>query len=60
VIMWELCTLNRPWEGVPPERVCWDLSQFLFQFLLRFYIRKIFVESWNENDNLCWPFFILC
>lgn len=21
VIMWELCTLNRPWEGVPPERV---------------------------------------
>jgi serine/threonine protein kinase len=22
VIMWELCTLNRPWEGVPPERVC--------------------------------------
>ena len=22
VIIWELCTLNRPWEGVPPERVC--------------------------------------
>lgn len=21
VIMWELCTLSRPWEGVPPERV---------------------------------------
>lgn len=21
VIMWELCTLNRPWEGLPPERV---------------------------------------
>lgn len=21
VIMWELCTLNRPWDGVPPERV---------------------------------------
>ncbi|KAK6919703.1 hypothetical protein RJ641_015607 [Dillenia turbinata] len=20
VIMWELCTLNRPWEGIPPER----------------------------------------
>ncbi|KAJ1415762.1 Serine-threonine/tyrosine-protein kinase, catalytic domain [Sesbania bispinosa] len=20
VIMWELCTLSRPWEGVPPER----------------------------------------
>jgi serine/threonine protein kinase len=22
VIMWELCTLSRPWEGVPPKRVC--------------------------------------
>lgn len=22
VIMWELYTLNRPWYGVPPERVC--------------------------------------
>ncbi|KAF7822917.1 serine/threonine-protein kinase EDR1-like isoform X1 [Senna tora] len=21
VLMWELCTLNRPWEGIPPERV---------------------------------------
>ncbi|CAO2813063.1 unnamed protein product [Amaranthus hypochondriacus] len=21
VIMWELCTLTRPWEGVPPDRV---------------------------------------
>ncbi|KAH1073475.1 hypothetical protein J1N35_025803 [Gossypium stocksii] len=21
VIMWELCTLNRPWESVPPERL---------------------------------------
>jgi len=21
VIMWELCTLSRPWEGIPPERV---------------------------------------
>ncbi|XP_055800737.1 serine/threonine-protein kinase EDR1-like isoform X2 [Solanum dulcamara] len=20
VIMWELCTLNRPWEGIPPDR----------------------------------------
>lgn len=36
VIMWELCTLNRPWEGVPPERVyiicfyfIWNVS-FLF------------------------------
>ncbi|XP_057506926.1 probable serine/threonine-protein kinase SIS8 isoform X3 [Actinidia eriantha] len=26
VIMWELCTLNRPWEGVPPERVVYSIA----------------------------------
>ncbi|PPD77746.1 hypothetical protein GOBAR_DD25328 [Gossypium barbadense] len=26
VIMWELCTLNRPWEGVPPERVVYAVA----------------------------------
>ncbi|KAL7000566.1 mitogen-activated protein kinase kinase kinase [Sarracenia purpurea var. burkii] len=26
VIMWELCTLNRPWEGVPPERVIYAVA----------------------------------
>ncbi|KAH1144222.1 hypothetical protein GYH30_034453 [Glycine max] len=26
VIMWELCTLNRPWEGVPPERVVYSVA----------------------------------
>ncbi|CAJ2645770.1 unnamed protein product [Trifolium pratense] len=26
VIMWELCTLNRPWEGVPPERVVYTVA----------------------------------
>ncbi|XP_038900893.1 serine/threonine-protein kinase EDR1-like isoform X3 [Benincasa hispida] len=26
VIMWELCTLNRPWEGVPPERVVYAVG----------------------------------
>ena len=25
VIMWELCTLTRPWEGVPPDRVFFTL-----------------------------------
>lgn len=30
VIMWELCTLNRPWEGVPPERVYADIRYFTF------------------------------
>ncbi|XVF58590.1 hypothetical protein PTKIN_Ptkin07bG0078400 [Pterospermum kingtungense] len=26
VIMWELYTLNRPWEGVPPERVVYAVA----------------------------------
>lgn len=26
VIMWELCTLNRPWEGLPPERVVFSVA----------------------------------
>ncbi|CAH8310443.1 unnamed protein product [Eruca vesicaria subsp. sativa] len=26
VIMWELCTLTRPWEGVPPERVVYAVG----------------------------------
>ncbi|PIN05482.1 Non-specific serine/threonine protein kinase [Handroanthus impetiginosus] len=26
VIMWELCTLNRPWDGTPPERVVYAVA----------------------------------
>ncbi|XP_071715347.1 serine/threonine-protein kinase EDR1-like isoform X2 [Rutidosis leptorrhynchoides] len=26
VIMWELCTLNRPWEGLPAERVVFSVA----------------------------------
>ncbi|KAA8526288.1 hypothetical protein F0562_008509 [Nyssa sinensis] len=26
VIMWELCTLSRPWDGVPPERVVYAVA----------------------------------
>ncbi|KAI3465842.1 hypothetical protein Pfo_022504 [Paulownia fortunei] len=26
VIMWELCTLNRPWDGIPPERVVYAVA----------------------------------
>ncbi|KAK7264391.1 hypothetical protein RJT34_32000 [Clitoria ternatea] len=26
VIMWELCTLNRPWEGVRPEKVVYAVA----------------------------------
>ncbi|XP_010525061.1 PREDICTED: serine/threonine-protein kinase EDR1 [Tarenaya hassleriana] len=27
VIMWELCTLSKPWEGVPPERVVYAVAK---------------------------------
>ncbi|XP_009395709.2 uncharacterized protein LOC135582492 isoform X1 [Musa acuminata AAA Group] len=26
VIMWELCTLNRPWEGIPPVQVVYAVA----------------------------------
>ncbi|KAL8140442.1 hypothetical protein V2J09_006463 [Rumex salicifolius] len=26
VIIWELCTLSRPWDGVPPERVVYAVA----------------------------------
>ncbi|KAL2474021.1 Mitogen activated protein kinase kinase kinase-related [Forsythia ovata] len=26
VIMWELCTLSRPWDGIPPERVVYAVA----------------------------------
>ncbi|KAF5458603.1 hypothetical protein F2P56_022624 [Juglans regia] len=26
VVMWELCTLSRPWDGVPPERVVYAVA----------------------------------
>ncbi|XP_074302311.1 serine/threonine-protein kinase CTR1-like isoform X2 [Silene latifolia] len=26
VIMWELCTLSRPWKGTPPERVVYTVA----------------------------------
>lgn len=31
IIIWELYTLNRPWDGTPPERVC--LNSYFFRRL---------------------------
>ena len=39
VIMWELCTLNRPWEGVPPERVC--RAHFTSEFYVFFSLGQL-------------------
>lgn len=38
VIMWELCTLKRPWEGVPPERVCQISPCYLVIVCLSFFM----------------------
>lgn len=36
VIIWELYTLNRPWDGMPPDRVCHNsFSLHLHQFCFR-------------------------
>lgn len=55
VIMWELCTLNRPWEGVPPERVCLidDLLIFHeeFAFPLCFLIENFGSSKCNDYVN---------
>lgn len=32
VIMWELCNLTRPWEGVLPERVCYIFIHLTITF----------------------------
>lgn len=41
VLMWELCTLNRPWEGVPPERVCY----YLFMLRDSFYFYHVLYQK---------------
>lgn len=43
VIMWELCTLNRPWEGVQAERVYAHIS-FTYSQSPFFSPRKIFIK----------------
>lgn len=35
VVMWELCTLSRPWEGIPPERVyAWHICLVIHFFVV--------------------------
>jgi serine/threonine protein kinase len=48
VMMWELWTLNRPWEGVPPERVYSTDSQFSFQDFLFLFCAKVIMFSFDQ------------
>lgn len=54
VIMWELCTLNRPWEGIPPERVCWN-NPFPF-FCVSFAQAKDWIKE--RNKVVKWKSFV--
>ena len=55
VIMWELCTLSRPWEGVPPERVCWHVIHYCPLYLWQSH-REInwLVPLWLPGSLCCW------
>jgi serine/threonine protein kinase len=40
VIMWELCTLNRPWEGIPPVQVTAIFLRYVEMFPLPAYVES--------------------
>jgi serine/threonine protein kinase len=40
VIMWELCTLNRPWEGMPPVQVTAIFLRYVEMFPLPAYVES--------------------
>lgn len=60
VVMWELCTLSRPWDGVPPERVRLTYSfilfvEFSFIFRLNLTAKRylcIIIELWTSFSLL--------
>lgn len=61
VIMWELCTLERPWHGVPPERVrALYLTSPLLWLIVFSYVLKLvsyFHMATSSNNNCLVPFF---
>lgn len=54
VVMWEFCSLNRPWEGVPPVQV----SHVSIYILLTIYASLFIVEKKTKWDlkGFCVPF----
>jgi serine/threonine protein kinase len=50
VIMWELCTLSRPWEGVPPKRVC--LRSFISLLNIMFFSGSCMVVQYCSIRDL--------
>ncbi|XP_043701429.1 serine/threonine-protein kinase EDR1-like isoform X2 [Telopea speciosissima] len=52
VIMWELCTLNRPWEGVPPMQVVYAVANEGSRLEIpEGPLGKLIADCWAEPDE---------
>ncbi|KAJ4885024.1 Mitogen activated protein kinase kinase kinase-related [Raphanus sativus] len=52
VIMWELCTLTRPWEGVPPERVVYAVAYEGARLEIpEGPLGKLIADCWTEQEQ---------
>lgn len=52
VIMWELCTLNRPWEGVPPMQVVYAVANEGSRLEIpEGPLGKLISDCWAEPDE---------
>lgn len=52
VIMWELCTLNKPWDGIHPEKVHF---QFTVAFCLTDYfeVMRQYIHMFANSGSPC-------
>lgn len=52
VIMWELCTLNRPWEGIPSERVIYAVAHEGSRLdIPEGPLGRLITDCWSEPDE---------
>ncbi|MCL7039014.1 hypothetical protein MKW94_026570 [Papaver nudicaule] len=52
VIMWELCTMNRPWEGVPPMQVVYAVANEGSRLEIpEGPLGKLIQDCWAEPDD---------
>ncbi|XP_028807674.1 probable serine/threonine-protein kinase SIS8 isoform X1 [Neltuma alba] len=52
VLMWELCTLSRPWEGIPPERVVYAVANEGSRLdIPEGPLAKLIADCWAESNE---------
>ncbi|XP_022870730.1 serine/threonine-protein kinase EDR1-like isoform X1 [Olea europaea var. sylvestris] len=52
IIMWELCTLNKPWDGIPPERVVYAVAnEGLRLEIPEGPLGRLIADCWAEPDE---------